>query len=171
VATAIGGAVAMGWALAAMVGSVELGRPFWEPGYDPAPLPALASPLGGLLLGGLLLGIWQQRILRPAPQARWWALVTVASGTIALPVAMVGGMAGFELVKLFLDADPTDDLFLDFHLYLAAALGIGLGWTVVAVPTGVLLQRILSEDGGAPAPAAGRAPRWSWTQHARRENA
>lgn len=137
IATAFGGAVGTAYA----VGMV----------FVAAPMHGDSSAVVGVfwalaLLGSLPLALWQQKTLPRTRSTRGWAAVTVASGVIGAVVAVISAMASHAAISPLLDhEDPWGGADIVLSIRLAAAVGVALGCAVVAVPTGVLVQRMLAE--------------------------
>jgi hypothetical protein len=140
VATAVGGAVGMGYC-AGLVFGPELLPNSWALPLSEDAIWFVSLPL--MLLGGLPLGLWQQRILPPGPWKRQWTAVTVASGIVAAPMAVISAILSHMAISpLIDDADAADAGEVWFSYGLAIAFGISVGWAIVAACTGVLLQHM-----------------------------
>jgi hypothetical protein len=146
-ATTIGGALGIAWSAAAAMFAGEAVELIQGRGAAGGPF-ALAlwvvlSPIGGIILGSL-----QQRVLRPLPRAQSWPLVTAAAGAVAVPASIAASFGTFAIAHGSWLAGRESQYalsWLDFAMSTSVAVGLAVGWAIVALPTGVLLDRMLAE--------------------------
>jgi hypothetical protein len=96
--------------------------------------------------GGALLGLAQRRLL-PSPQLTTpWIRRSVAGGAAAAPASVVCALSVFTIFDVLPPGVFAADavLGLDLAMAFAIILGTALGWSVMALATGGLLQRTLA---------------------------
>jgi hypothetical protein len=112
---------------------------YWVPSYVALVLFCLLGPLGGVVLAAL-----QRRALKLLP--RTWVVGSGLVALLAVP-ATVAAFFGFSMLFSEWLRRPWEEANLRWFwltMQASVALGIAVGWAIVALAQGALLQRRLA---------------------------